>query len=98
MINNELRIIDLTVAEFRELLKEAQPSQRPITNPATTKKKIGTDELCQRYGFAKSTVYFWVGQRFIPHSKPRKRLQFDVAEIEAWIESFKVKTKAEYLK
>ena len=98
MVNNDSRIIDLTVAEFRELLKEAQPVQRPTTNSDTLKKKVGIDELCELFDFKKSTVYYWASTQYIPHKNIRRRLKFDVDEINTWIEKFNVKTKEDYLK
>ena len=98
MITNETRIIDLTVAELRELLQEIRPVNRIVPNPIISKKKVGINELCSLFGFAKSTVYYWASIRFIPHINVKRRLKFDVDEINTWVEKFKVKTKADYLK
>ncbi|HNS11705.1 MAG TPA: helix-turn-helix domain-containing protein [Bacteroidia bacterium] len=96
MITNDTRIIDLTVGELRRLLKEITERQDPSTpKDKITTRKIGLGELCQTYGFSKSTVYNWTSDRFIPHSKVGKRLIFDVIEINQWILSLKIKTKKE---
>lgn len=88
----------MTAGQLRELFREMQQFQRPTTNSATLKKKVGVDELCELFGFKKSTVYYWASTKFIPHKNVRRRLKFDVDEINTWIEKFNVKTKEDYLK
>ena len=88
----------MTAGQLRELFREMQQFQRPTTIIKTPKKKVGIDELCEQFHFKKSTVYYWASTQFIPHKNVRRRLKFDVDEINTWIEKFNVKTKEDYLK
>ena len=94
MIPNHKRIIDLTVAEFRELLSE-NSFIKEVGTTNITPRKINLSTLCETYGFAKATVYGWASNRFIPHSKIGKRLMFDLTDVELWIKMYRVKTKKE---
>ena len=89
------RVLDLTVEELVSILKttpEPKNSQLPADNPTTT--KVNLKKLCEIYPWPKQTVYGWVNEKYIPHSKVGRHLMFDLGIIEKWIESFNVKTQA----
>ncbi len=46
---------------------------------------IDIDELSKRLSIAKGTLYNWVSQRRLPHSKVGRCLRFDVEEIEEFL-------------
>jgi excisionase family DNA binding protein len=96
MVTHTIRLIDLTVDELRELLKEEiQLASSRTTIQEFISKKVTLQKLCSIYGFAKPTVYQWVSERFIPHSKVGRRLLFDIDQIEKFISDKKVLTKRE---
>lgn len=47
---------------------------------------LNADELCQRIGLSKWTVYRLVAEKKIPHVKVGKRILFPVGAIEKWLE------------
>lgn len=58
-------------------------------------QSVNLDTICKMYGWKKPTVYGWVHDRSIPHSKAGKRLYFNVADIEEWIAKGRRKTISE---
>lgn len=97
MYSDNDRVIDLTVKDLKNLFSHWQKSIVNNTNakPISAKKQIGIAQLCELFGFSKATVYNWVSQRLIPYSKVGRRLLFDLAEIEEWIKTKRVKTQNE---
>ena len=57
----------------------------PIANP--DKKLLSIDELSERIGVAKNTLYDWVSMGKIPHLKLGKLVRFEVVKIEQWLET-----------
>ncbi len=58
-------------------------------------QSVNLDTICKMYGWKKPTVYGWVHDRLIPHSKAGKRLYFNIADIEEWIAKGRRKTISE---
>ena len=55
-------------------------------------QSVNLDTICKMNSWKKPTVYGWVHDRSIPHSKVGKRLYFNIANIEEWIEKGRRKT------
>ena len=47
--------------------------------------KINIDELSQRLGIKKMTIYSWVNKQVIPYYKIGKLVRFDGDEIDKWL-------------
>jgi excisionase family DNA binding protein len=97
MVTDDTRIIDLTVSEFRKLLREEiakslQLDLVPNVNPVDT---IPIEKLSELLGWSKSTIYKKCSLRQIPHFKVGKELRFDIEEINQWISQGKRKTAEE---
>lgn len=56
---------------------------------------VNLETICKIYNWKKATVYGWVHDSFIPHSKVGKRLYFNIPEIEKWIATGRRKTISE---
>ena len=63
----------------------------------TTKEVLTSDEVARYLGVSKSCLYKWTMDRTIPHYKSPsgKMCYFNRKEIEAWMQSERVKTKRE---
>jgi excisionase family DNA binding protein len=93
MISDNSRIIDLTVADLRELFKSINDSAQFNIKKDSQTTKVDLNTLCKIYGFARQTVYGWVNQRYIPFAKVGRHLMFDINEINKWIESMSYKSR-----
>lgn len=63
---------------------------------STTKDVLTSDEAARYLGVSKSCLYKWTMNRTIPHYKPNgKMCYFNRKEIEAWMQSCRVKTNDE---
>ncbi len=58
-------------------------------------KYLSLSELCAYINLSKSTIYKKTSQREIPHIKSGKKLLFDQARIDQWLEQFEQPTCAE---
>lgn len=58
-------------------------------------QSVNLDMICKMYDWKKPTVYGWVHDRSIPHSKVGKRLYFNIDDIEEWISKGRRKTISE---
>ena len=54
---------------------------------------LGPDEVAMRLGISLETLYSWTSQKLIPHVKLGNRLKFLSQDLEAWIQSKKVKVQ-----
>ncbi|MFH1930131.1 MAG: helix-turn-helix domain-containing protein, partial [Pseudomonadota bacterium] len=63
-------------------------SEKGIVSDFITNKKqlIGAEEAAEYLGIKKSTLYDWVLQRKIPHSKIGRLLKFRIEDLDRWIE------------
>jgi hypothetical protein len=85
------RVLDLTVAELLSVLREhilPEITKPPKDNFST--RKINLKQLLKIYPWPQQTVYGWVNENYIPHSKVGRHLMFDLDVIEKWIESYNV--------
>ena len=56
-------------------------------------KLMTYEQLCQRYGFKRGTVYSLVHEGRIPHIRLGRRfVRFDAKAIDAWIQSRSIET------
>jgi hypothetical protein len=88
------RIVDLTLGDLISAFREHLPSEitkTPTDNLST--RKVNLKKLLEIYPWAQQTVYGWVSEKYIPHSKVGRHLMFDLDKIEKWIESSNVKTQ-----
>ncbi len=51
-------------------------------------KLLTPEQICERYGISKWTLYQWTSKNLIPHLKIRGMIRFVEQEIEGWEESF----------
>lgn len=94
MVQNELRLIDLTVEQLRALLKENISFAAPVT--AKPENDIGGIELAKSVTkLSFKTIYQLTSRRMIPFFKKGKFLYFSRTELEGWIKSGKKQTIAE---
>lgn len=49
-------------------------------------------EVSKRLGVRPKTIYAWVHTRQIPYVKIGRLVKFDLGDIDAWVQSRKVKT------
>ena len=97
-------IIQLTPEQLKACIKEAveeavQKSghlrEIPPNGAGPPKELMDIKELCREFGWARPTVYSWTSKGIIPHIRKGKKLMFYRKEILAWLETGRVKTKAE---
>lgn len=90
MVQNELRLIDLTVEQLRSLLKENVTITSPSLKDAD---EIGGIDLAKRVTkLSFKTIYQLTSKRKIPFFKKGKFLYFSKTELENWIRSGKKQT------
>ncbi|MCX5657197.1 MAG: helix-turn-helix domain-containing protein [Candidatus Omnitrophica bacterium] len=56
------------------------------------KKFMNVKELSEYLRISKYTIYYWVSQKQIPHTKFRKLVRFDMNEIGKWIDQGQIET------
>ena len=63
---------------------------------ASRRKLINIHELARYIDSSPHTIYGWISEKRLPfpYFKFRKRVKFDLKEVDKWIESLKVKQKA----
>ncbi|HAO06107.1 MAG TPA: hypothetical protein DCQ50_03755 [Chryseobacterium sp.] len=95
MVQNELRLIDLTVEQLRTVLQESLPVAVPP-------KQLNVEDDIGGIGLAKEirklsfkTIYQLTSKRRIPFFKKGKLLYFCRKELENWIRSGKRQTITE---
>jgi len=73
---------------------EAYFKKNPIPEPnAVQPDEVGGLSLAREIsGYKDGTIYHLAAQKAMPHFKKRGKLRFRRSELEAWIESGKVKT------
>ena len=94
MVQNELRLIDLTVEQLRSLLKESLPA----AVPAIVKEEDDIGGIALAKDVTKlsfKTIYQLTSKRMIPFFKKGKLLYFSRKELEDWIRTGKRKTVTE---
>jgi excisionase family DNA binding protein len=64
-------------------------------NPSTEGKFLTVPEAAQFLGLAIQTIYGLISRKQIPYMKRQKRVYFSRAELTAWIESGRIKTRDE---
>lgn len=90
MITNEKRLIDLTVLEFRQLIRDVN-KETPHTPPPSlqeTSDIIGIDEVCSLTYLSKQTIYCLKWSEKIPiiqSNGKRKKLLFSRTAIIQWL-------------
>lgn len=57
------------------------------------KRYLNIDELSDYLGLSKNTLYSWVWQKRIPHSKFGRLVKFDRKAIDCWVEKNSVKAQ-----
>ena len=62
------------------------------TNSPIQKRLIDITGVAERLGVRPKTIYAWVHMRQIPYVKMGRLVKFDVADIDTWVQSRKVKT------
>lgn len=93
-------LIKISPEELKKIIKDSiQEALQPFLNSKLNRlgeypdpMSVNLDTICKMYGWKKPTVYGWVHDRSIPHSKAGKRLYFNVADIEEWIAKGRRKT------
>lgn len=55
------------------------------------------NDVCQRYGISKWTLYQWTMKKYIPHLKIGGQLRFRSKDLEIWEENNVIKTPDIYL-
>jgi excisionase family DNA binding protein len=85
------RVVDMTVEELISVIHESSIENAIISSPILSTRKVNLKKLLEIYPWAQQTVYGWVSDKYIPHSKVGRHLMFDLDEIEKWIESFNIK-------
>lgn len=94
-LNENTPIACLTVAQFRELIKNGE-SSKPVQNQYG--KYLTRKELCEITGFALNTINMKVCRKEIPGMrKIGGKSLFETKTILDWIESGAVKTRSELL-
>jgi excisionase family DNA binding protein len=56
---------------------------------------LNIHEIADYLGVAKSTIYKWVHQEYIPHIKMGKLVRFRLCEIDSWIEERSIEGRKE---
>jgi len=59
----------------------------------TGKRLLDIKEAAEFLNVSPNTLYSWVSQRRIPFVKLGRRVEFDLKDLEDWIEHHKVKQK-----
>ena len=59
----------------------------------TGKRLLDIKEAAEFLNVSPNTLYSWVSQRRIPFVKLGRRVEFDLKDLEDWIEYHKVKQK-----
>ena len=96
-------LIKISPEELKMIIKDSiQEALQPFLNSKLNHfgdypepSSVNLDTICKMYGWKKPTVYGWVHDRSIPHSKAGKRLYFNVADIEEWIAKGRRRTISE---
>jgi len=52
---------------------------------------IGIETVSKQLGISVNTVYAWICQKRIPYVKIGRLVKFDQRDIDAWVESRKIK-------
>ncbi len=89
-IPDDIRVLDLTVGQLRQVL--AEQHQLGVESQDPEVETVPIEKLCALTGWSKSCVYKKCSLRTIPHSKVDGELRFDMKEINEWIKSKKRKT------
>lgn len=82
----QTKISDLTLVEFTAFM-------RSIMKPANNVMDI--DDVSELTSYSKNTVYAFVKNKEIPHSKKGRKLFFERSKIEVWVLSNPVVTHEE---
>jgi predicted DNA-binding transcriptional regulator AlpA len=83
----ERKFVDSTTPMQLSTEARAPQSDRIGTSGASLKRKLlNIEELEQIYGLKHWTIRTWCSQRRIPHLKIGRRVYFDPAAIESWIQ------------
>lgn len=93
-------LIKISPEELKKLITDSiQEALQPFLHSKLNRfgeypepTSVNLDTICKTYGWKKPTVYGWVHDRSIPHSKAGKRLYFNIADIEDWIAKGQRKT------
>jgi excisionase family DNA binding protein len=81
------------VEEIKNLLLNQSASQKPIINNGGTENDILTvEEVAQKLGLEKATVYNMTSKRQIPYFKSGGRIYFDRVQLTQWIRRDRRKT------
>lgn len=94
----DLIFIQLSISEVQQIFRselEKFFAEQSLKQSTEVDKIGGVDLAVEITGKAKSTIYFWVHKRLIPHSKRGKQLYFSRNELTKWLKSGKRKTQAE---
>jgi excisionase family DNA binding protein len=98
LIPDNMRVIDLTVGQFRQILREERNQFSFVQSEVLTHsdephiETVPIEKLCELTGWSKSSVYKKCSLRLIPHHKVGKELRFNMDEINKWIKNKKRKT------
>lgn len=95
MVQNELRLIDLTVEQLRALLKENLSFATPDAQIKDEDEIGGIDLASAVTKLSFKTIYQLTSKRKIPFFKKGKILYFSKKELENWIRSGKKQTVSE---
>jgi len=55
------------------------------------KRLLSVKEAARMLGISAQTLYFWASQRRIPFVKCGRRTEFDIKDLEEWIEKNKTR-------
>lgn len=96
-------LIKISPEELKKIITDSiQEALQPFLNSKLSlfgefpePMSVNLDTICKMYGWKKPTVYGWVHDRSIPHSKAGKLLYFNIADIEEWIAKGRRKTICE---
>jgi excisionase family DNA binding protein len=93
---DNLRLIDLTVAQFKELLNQ-RPNFVQIQEKDDPEEFLTAEEARLHINVALSTLYGMVCRKEISVYKPGKKLYFKRKDLDNYICQVKKKSKTEYL-
>lgn len=97
MFSEETRLIDLTVKQFRKLIREEFANNKCVIQMGSfpSVETVPIEKLSELLGWSKSTIYKKCSLRQIPHFKVGKELRFNIEEVNHWISNTKRKTEEE---
>jgi len=73
--------------QLQDKLEEIEKLLRCISGEQPRKRMLKIEEVSERLGYSRSTIYYKTSRNEIPYYKVGNRLFFDAEEIEHWIKN-----------